>query len=644
MMLPLILIFGGILASVAEADSQKPLNPPITHITGSDFPQPPEPEPITVTRLPLPPISPNDQEGSCSRQINPRGTGCIGKVADLHSGNFLPDNNHIVAIANFTGAPATPDPASIYRGQNLILIKSNGATFSNGDSWKCITCGVSEYNSRGRNAAMNYPQAFRDGKRVLVGANIVECDEGLASDSCTPETTRIYPLRWNTRLDNAGPGAPMRELRIHPDNVHLGFSQFHVTEDGGFDQFCYFGRLKWNPNPEVGEPLAPRYDVVNVSIFFNDNQNVKVEEEPQNLPRIFLPTDIPTVGELRGFSGSGQEVTYIGYPSESSNIDVYAADLQTGKVRRLTAHPEYCDPVDISPDDKWHVVLDTRGTERQMFLSGLRGIPPVTDLVTTAAVASVRNNGHRRFFQPWIIDQYGDREEYFGQKLNTEGSGIAGSSDINDPEWNGRADAKWSWDGTKIVYTQIQTLSPACGGNNPLPCYPSNEEGGRSERIMVAHLTRREPFDFPEVNIVPDEIPWGTPFPPGSSYPRRGSPPAGDYLLEGKVSGYAKITLAQKQHGSSLETVSAVYHEFSDDGTHVISGNERVSVTNPTLTLQEVDWHSNITQTGLHNGTKLTGKDGFQLRIDVMTNFFQANGSIVTIVDGKEYRQPENGT
>lgn len=634
----------GLIAAAVAAISQIPFNPRIAQSSKHDFPPPPEPEPITVTRLSLPPISPNDEEASCSLQVNPHGTGCIGQIADLHSGSFLPDNNHIVAIANFTGAPAPPDPASIYSGQNLLLIKTDGEKFSNGDSWKCITCGVTQENSRGRNAAMDYPLAFRDGKRVLVGTNVVECEEDLKSDVCTSDNTRIYPLRWNVKADNAGSGAAMRELRLHPDNIHLGFSQFHITGSGEFDQFCYFGRLEWNPDPQVGEPLVPRYDVVNVSVFFNNAHDFITIDDSQEIPKITLPTDIPTVGELRGFSGSGQEVTYIGYPTESSNIDVYAASLQTGKVRRLTAHPEYCDPVDISPDDKWHVVLDTRRTDRQMFLSGLRGIPPVIDLITTAAVSSVRNNGQRRFFQPWIIDQYGDRGAYFGQNLNAEGSGIPGSGDINDPEWNGRADPKWSWDGTKIVYTQIQTLSPACGGDNPLPCYPSKEDGGRAERIMMAQFTTRDPLGLPEVDTVSDEIPWGMPFPPGAPYPRRMSLPAGNYILEGKVSGHAGISLAWKKDGGSLGSISVTYHGFSDDGLNVLSGEERVSVVNPTITLQELDWHSKITQTGPNNGTKLTGADGFKLSIDIMKNIFQAEGSMVTTVNGEEYRQPGNGT
>ena len=79
---------------------------------------------------------------------------------------------------------------------------------------------------------------------------------------------------------------------------------------------------------------------------------------------------------------------------------MFAANLTTGKVRRLTSNPEYTDPIDISPDDNWTIAMDTRGSGRQLFLAAMRGVPPLTDQVTTAAVSSVRNNGDRRFFQP----------------------------------------------------------------------------------------------------------------------------------------------------------------------------------------------------------------------------------------------------
>ncbi|MEI5603436.1 hypothetical protein, partial [Streptomyces brasiliscabiei] len=47
--------------------------------SGQVVPPPPGPEPIRVRELPLPPVTPSTGAGSCTREINPRGTGCIGQ-------------------------------------------------------------------------------------------------------------------------------------------------------------------------------------------------------------------------------------------------------------------------------------------------------------------------------------------------------------------------------------------------------------------------------------------------------------------------------------------------------------------------------------------------------------------------------------
>lgn len=41
-------------------------------------------------------------------------------------------------------------------------------------------------------------------------------------------------------------------------------------------------------------------------------------------------------------------------------------------------------------------------------MAALRAVPPVTDLITATASSSVRNNGVRRFFQPFLLDGDGD--------------------------------------------------------------------------------------------------------------------------------------------------------------------------------------------------------------------------------------------
>ncbi|KAI0537389.1 saponin hydrolase precursor [Xylaria digitata] len=601
-------------------------------------PDPPAPEPIEVVELPLPPVT----TGSCTPDINPKGTGCIsqGMYGDgFQSGSFLPDGRHIVAYVTFTGAPETPDPASIYNGSQIILIKTDNTSFPNGDPWKCVTCGVPAENSLGKSDTWDYPHAFQDGQRLLVGANIVDCGEFLLTDSdCTPERTFIYPIRWNVTPDGSGAGGAIRELRLHPDNVHLGFNSF-VLVDGTVGQFSYFSRLQFNSAPTTGEPLVPRYDLVNVTMLYS----------PNNTPPLTIDGDQITlnpltnqVGELRGFSGRGGEVTYIGYPTESCNIDLYAVELATGSVRRLTAHPEYVDPADVSPDDQWTVVMDTRGTNRQMFMAGMRGVPPLIDIVATTVASSIRNNHQRRFFEPYLIDRYGDRGDYSGQKINEAGSGVAGSGAINDPEWNGRADPRWSPDGTKIAYWQDLTASPACGGVNPLPCYKSTAQGGRFVRFMLATLTSREPHVLPSVEPVSDVVPWGTPYVPGDPAPTLPRVPQGTYTLSGTASGSAEVTITENTDDTSIKSVAVQYSDYSDDSINFINGYENYTRSNPSPSLEVADWYSDLVRTGETYSTKKTSPDGFHPSIDLFINIFEANGTLTTTVDDDVYLQPLN--
>lgn len=602
------------------------------------------PEPVEIHELPLPPVvAPG---AACTAAVNPHKTGCIGRDGGLQqSGAFLPDGKHVIAVVRFGGAPAAPDPAAIYTGVQMIIVRSDGGLFPNGDAWKCVTCGVPAGNQVGRTTGMDTPQAFPDGKRLFVGTSVIDCGRHLLIDpGCTPDQVHIYPVRWNVTADGSGPGGSMRELRLHPDGIHLGFNSVSIS-NGKFGQFAYLGRLVFNPNPTTGTPLAPRYDLAAVNRLFDaDPQAQPVSVDPKNPAKLKINPDAKPVGELRGFSGSGDEVTYIGYPAESSNIDVFAANLATGKVRRLTAHPEYTDPVGISPDDKWTVAMDTRGSNRQMFLAAMRDVPPITDLITTSATSSTRNNGQRRFFQPILIDHRGDRGDYIGQQLNA-GDGAEGS--ISDPYWNGRADPQWSPDGTQVAYWQAFVVPPACGGTNPLPCHTSTEPGGRDARMMIATLTDRKPLKNPKIKKISDTVPWGTPYVPGSAALERAYPPQGTYTLDGRKSGTAHITITENAARTGITTIEVTYTDFRDTGRYRLNGTEKVTTTNPSPTLNAVDWWSDLVQTDGHgavHATKKTSPDGFHLTIDILTNHFQATGTLTTTVDGTVYTQPANGT
>ncbi|KAL5335738.1 hypothetical protein BJX70DRAFT_401293 [Aspergillus crustosus] len=325
-------------------------------------------------------------------------------------------------MVTFVGVPEAPDPASIYTGEQVILVKTDNSTFPNGDPWKCITCGIPAANTLGRTHLLDYPQAFNDGKRILAGDHVIDCGKyDLASVEFTPYKTFMYPIRWESSADGEGEGGAIRELRLHPDSIHLGFSVF-TTNNGRLGQGIFFSRLQFNPSPTAGLPRSPRYDLINVTRLAEPNGILPLSVEGD---RIHVNRDAIAVGELRGFSGRGPEAIYI---------------------QRLTNHPEYVDPVAGSPDDNWLVIEDTRGSDRQMLMAGMRGIPPLTDLVTTSVTTATRNNGPRRFFQPFLLDRHGDRGNYFGQKINGPGRGTPESGDANDPEWNAMAEPRWSPD------------------------------------------------------------------------------------------------------------------------------------------------------------------------------------------------------
>jgi hypothetical protein len=612
------------------------------------LPPPPEPEPIEVIELPIPPVTLNEAEGGCTSIVNPHNTGCIGAASSgLLSGNFLPDGKHVTASLTYAGAPAAPDPASIYTGLQLIIVKVDGTLFPNGDSWKCITCGVpadQQVSFNGSTTDYQYPQAFTDGIRVLAGEWIIDCgSEQLASPECTPDKVHIYPLRWNTTPDGSGAGGTIRELRKHPDDVHISFNA--LTFSGtSVSQSGFFARLHFNPSPTTGIPLTPRYDLVNVTLLYDSNGLPTMSVDGNNLT---INSQAIQVGEVRGLSGLGHQVDYLGFPSESCNIDISGVNLSTGEVVRVTSDPEYVDPLDTSSDGNWIAIMDTTTANRMLFLSGMRGIPPLIDILVTGAVSSVRNNGVRRFFQPWIIDRYGDRyfddgRYYQGQQVNGAGDGTPGS--VNDHYWNGGADPRWSLDGTRIVYFQTLAVAPDCGGSNPLPCPNSTEPGGRTVRMMMATLTSREPLQWKPVPPVSDIIPWGTPYIPGSSGPVVTAVPAGNYTLTGKVSGYAEVAFAMNSADTAIGNVAVTYYNYSDNGDNFIFGTENVSATNPNATLTHVDWYSDLHSTGISNSSKITGPGGFHFEIDIEINKFFANGTLTTTVDEFVYKQPANGS
>lgn len=246
------------------------LLPFLTGILGISIPPPQVPEAVEVSELCLPPVVASHEIGARSHEINPHRTGCIHQTTNLLRGGFTLDSLAVWAGMDFAGAPASPDPSSIYNGTHLVLIQADGSNFTNGDPWKCITCGVLEENGKFDDGDhLEYPQAFNDGVRVLAGSYIIDCSGiSVASDECTPQQVHIYPIYWLVTANGTGPSGSIRELRLHPDDVHLAWSSL-----SGTGQTAFVGRLSLNKLPATGTPRVPRYDLTHVNILFDPDRS-----------------------------------------------------------------------------------------------------------------------------------------------------------------------------------------------------------------------------------------------------------------------------------------------------------------------------------------------------------------------------------
>ncbi|MBB5896152.1 hypothetical protein [Kutzneria kofuensis] len=556
--------------------------------------------------------------------MNPHGTGCLSAArTSVGSPGFFWDPHYVLLGVTFAGAPAAPDPASVYSGQQVLLEKTDGTTFPNGDAWKCITCGVPAANEQGVDTtSFTYPppHAFPGDRRVLVGNGVLDCGPYQVSDArCTPGNTRIYPIELGGKpLGGAIGGGLTREWRLNPDGVHLGWNT-EVPAGDFFDEFGSMGRL-------VFDQAGRRYDLTDVSLLFN--------RAPDYQPYVVRPGNVLTfnpagmVGEFRGWSADGRSA--LGIQSyESDSIDAWETSLATGESRPLTRHAEYTDPMFASPDGRWLIAEEVLDSGRLHFISGMPGIPPVTDqLPSTAYVSGIRNNGERRFFLPYLVN-----------------AATGASAQVNpgaDPNWNAGADPVWLADSSAVVWAENLVTAPDCGGAHPLPCPVSTEPGGRHSRVMIARFPALPASTPVPPAPVSDAVPWGTPYTVGQPFPTRPHLPAGTYSLPGAVCGTATVVITTDDTDALITRIEVGYTGFDNDGSDIINGTESIARDSDSA-ISAVTWHENLTLTGRHTGAKVTSPDGLTLSPQVMDSDFQATGTMTTTIDGQVYTQPGNG-
>lgn len=580
---------------------------------------------VDIKELPVPPTVP--QDGVCTHP-----TGCVSADwGGIGTPGPARNSKYVFLGITYAGAPES-GPASIYSGPQVLVVRTDGGTFPNGEAWKCVTCGVS-FGPEIETSQFTYPPAneLPDRKRVLVGNGILSCGpdgaEYAVTDSrCTATNTRITPIYWNGKPlfkpDSSGINNG-REWRLSPDGVHLVWD---VLDYAALSEIPYVGRIAYDKQNS-------RYELTGVSVLANSSAAYQpLVVEGGNQLRF---NNAGMVGEPRGFTADGRAT--LGIQSvNSDSMDAWATDLATGASQPVTRQAHYTDPMAMSPNGKWLLAEEVRGSGRLDFVSGMPGTPALTAHGGTAAyVAGIRNEGNRRYFSPWLVDPKTGN----GFQIN------AGS----DRNWNAAADPAWLADSTAVVYTE----NLACGANpTPHRCADSTEPGGRNSRLMIA----RFPDFKPTAPVTPapvSDTTWGVPYDPDTT-PQAAKPiPAGTYTMRGKAQGSATVRITNNSAGTQPLSVAVDYRDYSDDGTNIINGTEKVERTaNTTLgctpgtatALACLTWTEDLTLSGRHTGTKRTGPDGFTLGPSVvLRNDFQAVGTLTTTIDGTTYTQPANG-
>ena len=426
--------------------------------------------------------------------------------ADVESAQFPwwnADGSRIVFAVSLAGVPR----------MQIASIAPDGSDF------RCLTCPI----ATAPGPILTKPIPFSDGTRVMVRVGnqtpvspadhaVLECAPSVL-DCQTPTLVPIEPPSGtdpNVMQDQ-------REFRPAPDSEHVGFTQVREASDGEATTTAILGRLV---------RAADRYVVED--------------------PRV-----VSTLGELKQFTPDQQAVIVAAFsqsPFGAANPDDMRVDLVDGAVTRVTSHPDYDEPVEFSPDGGWFLVGSGRGGA---FFSVFSQVPrpglvnPGLEILTAFLFLTQREN----LLEPWLVDRFGERGDYVGQRLNPDSPAQG---------WDGRVIMNWHPDGTRIVFWEAATTAAAVPDT----------------RLVVATLSSRTPSTSP---IVPAPLPslaaWA---PPLAGYVPPAIAPAS---RAGLVSGTAQVAYT----AGTPHRLVVTYTDFSDDGRAIVDGSE-TAVYTPGLT------------------------------------------------------------
>ena len=362
---------------------------------------------------------------------------------------------------------------------------------------------------------------FADGKRILLGDWIIECNPDL--DHC--EHAELIPVEYPELPGQSNPNA-MRwsEIIVSPSCTHMAWTTLNGL-DGATNRLA---RLERRSNCYTLEDVQ----IISTMDFF-----VPDDQHPGAIRRGTIRG-----GELKQFIRGGLAVSEAGSAEGTRISDSVVQDLDSTEVRRITRTCCYDETTIFSPDERLGIVMTTRFSPktncaalawlpRPFMSASLRGTTLPVYMLSVAAGRRMPGVN----IGPALIDI---------QRSMTE-EGYMGVN-LSDPE------GEW-------VYYSPMSWHPGCKRAMWVERTYDMSRG----RLRVADLPEYQPGESIPAAAIPAAIPYATTDGTAKENPRMTGP-----------------IHAVGAHGGSFElkingmNSTSVYVDYSEDGRTIYNGTE----------------------------------------------------------------------
>jgi hypothetical protein len=429
------------------------------------------------------------------------------------------------------------------RGIQVGTIRPDGRRF------QCLTCGSAMVGQPWRLYAFPDRRRFFTGNLPSVAAN-ASSGANIAPQigTCSPSLLHCRTVTIEPVVTPTIPGdLNDREPRLAPDGRHYLWTI--VRTDGSL---ILLGDLA---------PAAGHYVVSNVHVL-------------NAVPHPLAAAQWAIRGsfsEAKSFD-RGRKLLFSSTRAGGLNLDVYALDLGTGRVTRLTRNKEWDEDTQFDPTDRFLILSSARRMHNQLRTTALADLPSFIDAALTATLApgSLATDAQRRHtLEKWLTTPAQERTGGGGEMLNIKRGGWTGTA--TSSPWSPAGDeAAWAERGrggaTRLVVVRFPRLRrlrhPACAD-------PAHEPACRTATPRWAPLVK----DYPRLD-------------------------AGTYRIAGPRGGQATLTLSPTLLGPDIGVTYAGYTTADGrilTGRVAISGYSRGGHTQTVTTA--------VTISGTHHGS-----------------------------------------